>query len=1048
MIIDSPIISGSYSASGSLNQFGNVVVSGSLTVTGSIIGTASYAATASYLSGYVSPFPYTGSAIISGSLEVTGSANIPNITGSLLGTASTASFVQNAQTASFVTTAQTASFVQTAQTAYYVLNAVSSSFATSASNALTASYLTGYVSPFPFTGSAIISGSLTVTGSVAADSLQGTGVRYLVADESGSITAQSASAALKSTQAFTATAGQTSFNITNGYTTGLVDVFINGTKLSATEFTDTSGTVITLATGSNDGDTVEFVKYFPASGVTNNALRQLTQFTATAGQTVFSASYTPGLLDIYYNGARLSTSDYTANNGTYFTLATASAADDILDVLVYSYQVGAFNGIGGQGVVNQLAFFNTTSSITGSDSFTVSGNTLVGTASYASNADTLDGAHLSTLATTGSNTFTSAQYVSNTSTPIGFTDTASVYTDGGIRATKTSYFSSSLYVGGDLIIFGSQSVNYITSSQLNIADNIITVNTSTPAVRFGGIAVQDSGSLATGLTGSLLWDSQNNNWIYSNPSGSGNYDSAMVMMGPQNSSGLGNEVGLTLNSIPKGAGGHHMTSSAIFEVSGSVGIGTSSPTSLLTVNGSTLTSQLYGGSLNSTRIYLDADQLFGVYGSEGSSTARWMLSRDLYTSGGSGISLGAVSAWAGMGVNNNANGNGNALMFVVNSTSPTNLSASGSEMMRITTSGVGIGTTSPSYKLDVRHSSAAVFGSTSTLSHSSGFLNHSYFMAPNMTGGGLSVAFGKSNSTYNVAKIVYNHVGDASSSNYIGLGFWDADNILNVLANGKVGIGTASPAFKLSVANEMIVGAQGGTDYTYIRGGSGFGSMIRNYYAGGSVNNELSGNGNNLLSLVTGNVGIGIAVPTQKLDVYGNMAINDQEFRWRTGTDQNHGTKYDGTTNGPFMYGYFGAALGYNTGTGTNTRVIWSNTTNAYNYNNSTTWQQTSDIRIKQNIRPISNVLDKIVALNPTHFEFKTKPGITKTGFIAQEFEQIFPGHVTEIEPTDEYKEYFEEGEKIKSIDADLVPYLVKAIQEQQSLITSLQTRIEQLENK
>jgi hypothetical protein len=107
------------------------------------------------------------------------------------------------------------------------------------------------------------------------------------------------------------------------------------------------------------------------------------------------------------------------------------------------------------------------------------------------------------------------------------------------------------------------------------------MNTSTPALRFGGIAVQDSGSLASGLTGSLLWDSQTNNWIYSNPSGSGNYDSAMVMMGPQNSGALGTEVGLTLNAIPKGAGGHHMTSSAIFEVSGSVGIGTTAPSGLL-----------------------------------------------------------------------------------------------------------------------------------------------------------------------------------------------------------------------------------------------------------------------------------------------------------------------------------------------------------------------------------------------------------------------------------------------------------------------------------
>jgi hypothetical protein len=343
MIIDSPIISGSFAASGSLNQFGDITITGSLTVTGNINGTAtsaSYALTASH------------------------ATNVPQ----------TASFADSATSASF---ASTASFsLNVPVTSSYANNATSASFAT------TASYLTGYISPFPYTGSAIISGSLEITGSVAASNLQGTGVRYLVTDASGSVTAQTASAAIKQTQAFTSSANQTSFTIDNGYTTGLVDVFINGTKLApGVEFTDTTGTVITLATGSNSGDLVEFVKYFPASGVTNNALRQQTTFTASAAQTVFSASYTPGLLDIFYNGSRLSNNEYTANNGTFFTLATGSVAGDILDVFVYSYQVGAFNGIGGQGVAAQVAYFGTTNAITGSPNFTISGSTMTVTGS-------------------------------------------------------------------------------------------------------------------------------------------------------------------------------------------------------------------------------------------------------------------------------------------------------------------------------------------------------------------------------------------------------------------------------------------------------------------------------------------------------------------------------------------------------------------------------------------------------------------------------------------------------------------------------------------
>jgi len=58
---------------------------------------------------------------------------------------------------------------------------------------------------------------------------------------------------------FTATAGQTAFTVS--YTAGLVEVFLNGAKLSAADFTATNGTSIVLASGANVGDTVDVVAY-------------------------------------------------------------------------------------------------------------------------------------------------------------------------------------------------------------------------------------------------------------------------------------------------------------------------------------------------------------------------------------------------------------------------------------------------------------------------------------------------------------------------------------------------------------------------------------------------------------------------------------------------------------------------------------------------------------------------------------------------------------------------------------------------------------------
>jgi hypothetical protein len=103
-----------------------------------------------------------------------------------------------------------------------------------------------------------------------------------------------------------------------------------------------------------------------------------------------------------------------------------------------------------------------------------------------------------------------------------------------------------------------------------------------------------------------------------------------------------------------------------------------------------------------------------------------------------------------------------------------------------------------------------------------------------------------------------------------------------------------------------------------------------------------------------------------------------------------------------------------------------------------------SDQRLKENIQDIDVGLDKIMALKPRKFDWKAGKGKDKKGdrgWIAQEFEQVFPDMITT------WKDEPPEGEEpYKAVNADLIPVLVKAIQEQQALITSLTARVALLE--
>jgi hypothetical protein len=104
--------------------------------------------------------------------------------------------------------------------------------------------------------------------------------------------------------------------------------------------------------------------------------------------------------------------------------------------------------------------------------------------------------------------------------------------------------------------------------------------------------------------------------------------------------------------------------------------------------------------------------------------------------------------------------------------------------------------------------------------------------------------------------------------------------------------------------------------------------------------------------------------------------------------------------------------------------VNWAGTIYATN----TTISGISDQRLKENVRDLDVGLDAVLALKPRKFDWKEGKGKDikgDRGFIAQEFEQVFPDLV------DEWRDPAPEGEEpYKSVRQDLIPVLVKAIQE------------------
>ena len=290
-------------------------------------------------------------------------------------------------------------------------------------------------------------------------------------------------------------------------------------------------------------------------------------------------------------------------------------------------------------------------------------------------------------------------------------------------------------------------------------------------------------------------------------------------------------------------------------------------------------------------------------------------------------------------------------------------------------------------------------------------------------------------------------------------------------SSGNVGIGTTSPTASLHInantgllTKEILIVQGGGSP----SGNYGFSVQANNgdkiFYTDNLTYHVYAGLAggkffvNTTTSLTNNRMHVGLgsteSFKAGSWETY-TYAINNAFIMENAYFDNSFKYRISGYANAFYSDGASGAEVrvaGYG---GTGDTIAWKNAAtfapngSVYNYSNTTAWQQTSDIKIKENVNTLSNSLTTLLNLRPVTFDYKEEfsnsvnwennDRLNNFGFIAQEFEEVFPEYVGSSE-----RRINGEFETLKNIDTShLVPYLVKAIQEQQTLITALQEKLE-----
>jgi len=395
-------------------------------------------------------------------------------------------------------------------------------------------------------------------------------------------------------------------------------------------------------------------------------------------------------------------------------------------------------------------------------------------------------------------------------------------------------------------------------------------------------------------------------------------------------------------------------------------------------------------------------------------------------SAASGISVGNISDWTTAFSWGNHAGAGY---------DTTNDSWKGTGNITMTTGNVGIGTTSPSYKLDVRGGTSSYLGYFWNNNNTSGQYAYGLYANGNAFGtvtgqgyGGTFVAYGGSTSggaygTQNYASAygtspAYGVYSSATGGSTTGRE-WAFYGLGDGYFSGDVGIGTDTPSYKLDVRD-----GRSGYLANFYNDNNTSGQNALGIYASGDARGTLTG-------YAYGGSFFGYGGNTS------GSAYGTRSYAIANGTSTAYGV-YSSATGGSTTgaeYAFYGMGMIYIS------NLASIGTTN-YLCSSSSTFGRigrcSSASKFKESIVDLSlSGVETIERLRPVNFHWK-ESGKHDLGFVAEEVEAVDPILAT----------YDEQGEVIGVKYSQLTALLTKAIQEQQKTFERQQKVITELLNK